>query len=174
MKKNFLNNINYNMTSPSYIPTIRSKLERKILGRNDTKILEKASNIYSFGAKTSAYINSIVFISTNKKSIYSYKDFLKHTFSKHFVDFYIFVLPVKKKKIILLKSPHVYKKAKENFELKLFRFIFKTVSLQKFLIKDLILNKPKNIKCILKSQERPFAYMDLLVQATIQAKKLFI
>lgn len=89
------------MTSLSYIPTIRSKLERKILGKNDPKILEKASNIYSFGAKISAYINPIVFISTNKKSIYLYKDFLKHTFSKHFVNFYIFALPVKKKKIIV-------------------------------------------------------------------------
>ena len=62
-------------------------------------------------------------------------------------------LPIKKKRISVLKSPHVDKKALEQFELKIHKSLFNcTISplyISNF-TKYLILNKPKNIKLMLR------------------------
>jgi len=61
-------------------------------------------------------------------------------------------LPLKKKKITLLKSPHVYKKAKEHFEICCFKttFLIKMSDIQIPCVKYLVFNKPKtlNLKLI--------------------------
>jgi ribosomal protein S10 len=58
-------------------------------------------------------------------------------------------LPIKKKRINLLKSPHVNKKAQEHFELRIYRGILKinlNGSDMMHLIRFLAVNKPKNVK----------------------------
>jgi len=56
-------------------------------------------------------------------------------------------LPVETKKITLLKSPHVHKKAREQFEVRKFTKLFtiKNFKTSKYLL-FIFLNKPKFIK----------------------------
>jgi ribosomal protein S10 len=88
--------------------------------------------------------------STNKNVLLSYKNFLISIFDKSCINYSIF-LPTKKKKITLLKSPHVYKKAKEQFEVRYYKsvtslsFEFSTKSLR-----CLFLNKPSSINLKIK------------------------
>jgi small subunit ribosomal protein S10 len=55
-------------------------------------------------------------------------------------------LPVKTRRITLLKSPHVNKKAREQFQIKLYKknFLIKNFNFNK-IIKYLVINKPNNI-----------------------------
>lgn len=53
--------------------------------------------------------------------------------------------PIKKKHVTLLKSPHVNKRAKENFELRIYKFRFH-VCLNFSELKILRCNIPKNIR----------------------------
>jgi small subunit ribosomal protein S10 len=57
-------------------------------------------------------------------------------------------LPKKIKRITLLKSPHVYKKAREQFECKTFTstIIINNDKLKLGFLKFLIINKPKALK----------------------------
>jgi len=59
----------------------------------------------------------------------------------------IYRLPITKRKITVLKSPHVHKKAMEQFELKIFSSV---LSFDMFYVKLLLpyiyTNKPKNLK----------------------------
>ena len=57
-------------------------------------------------------------------------------------------LPKKIKRITLLKSPHVYKKAREQFECKTFTstIIINNNTLKLGILKFLIINKPKPLK----------------------------
>jgi len=58
----------------------------------------------------------------------------------------IFNLPTKQKQITLLKSPHVNKTAREQFELKTYKTMIQISSFNKFkILKVLLLNKPKTI-----------------------------
>jgi ribosomal protein S10 len=176
MKKKKITERQKHFYSPSFLPTVRMKKERAKIGRYETRIWTNAVQNFErpfLDILIPAYINSMVFVSTNKESLYAYKDFLNQTFSKKLLDTYIFVLPVKKKRIVLLKSPHVYKKAKEHFELQLFRFVFKTVSLSPILLKELILNKPKNIKCSLKSMFYAEVYGIFLIQAAMDSRTMY-
>jgi ribosomal protein S10 len=65
----------------------------------------------------------LVYKSLSKKSLYSYKDFLEINLNKFVNDFTIIPLPKKKRKVVLLKSPHVNKKAKEAFEIVYYKFM---------------------------------------------------
>ena len=77
--------------------------------------------------------------------------FLKKTLKLLNIDFSIFCLPKKKKKISLLKSPHVNKKAIEQFELQLFSSILILENnCNSKILKYLIINKPKSIDLKLK------------------------
>ena len=84
--------------------------------------------------------------STNKK-INIYLTFLLSIFKKLEIKYKYIKIPLLLKKITLLKSPHVNKKAREQFELKIFKktiIIYSNLKLK--ILKFLILNKPKFIK----------------------------
>lgn len=53
-------------------------------------------------------------------------------------------LPKKKNKITLLKSPHVFKKAKEQFEFNLYKVVI-NIELTPLQLKYVLQNKPKAI-----------------------------
>jgi ribosomal protein S10 len=88
----------------------------------------------------------IIICSSSKKSIDLYFNFLILVLNKLNVTFFVFNLPTDKKRIALLKSPHVYKKSKEHFEIRK----YKSVILIDFrvdlkMLKLLLLNKPKSV-----------------------------
>ena len=60
-------------------------------------------------------------------------------------------IPTKIKRITILKSPHVFKKAREQFELKIYtkNIIIKNIENVNFL-KNLLINKPKFININIK------------------------
>jgi len=115
----------------------------------------------------------ISFKSTDKTTQQIYKHFLKTLLTK-FKSFLLktdtkllinFInLPNKLNKISLLKSPHVNKKAFEQFQLKTYKsivilktnkdnkHIFNSLLGQKIL-KSIFINKPKNIKLLFKFKE---------------------
>ena len=71
-----------------------------------------------------------------------YVFFLKKVFYDLGVPFSIFYLPIKKKRITLLKSPHVNKTAREQFEIKHYRVCLKLKSFINFsVLKWILLNK---------------------------------
>ncbi len=87
-------------------------------------------------------------------TLQAYSSYLEQVFKHLSIDFSIFYLPRVSKKITLLKSPHVYKKAKEQFELREYKAVIKfelnstsTVDSMKFAL----YNKPKCIKLKIKS-----------------------
>ena len=89
----------------------------------------------------------ITICSIDKTLLGIYLTFLKNILKKLNVVYTSTNLPLKIKKITLLKSPHVHKKAREQFEIKKFKklFIIKNLKLSKYLI-FVFLNKPKFIK----------------------------
>ncbi|MBL4623632.1 MAG: hypothetical protein JKY42_00565 [Flavobacteriales bacterium] len=93
----------------------------------------------------------IILSSNSKKSLVLYILFLKLLFKKLKLNFSVFNLPSTKKRLTLLKSPHVYKKSKEHFEIKNFKVLF---SFNSFIeintLKYLMLNKPHSVVLKLK------------------------
>jgi len=89
----------------------------------------------------------ITICSIDKTLLGIYLTFLKNIFKKLNIVYTSTNLPLKIKKITLLKSPHVHKKAREQFEIKKFKklFIIKNLKLSKYLV-FIFLNKPKFIK----------------------------
>ena len=90
--------------------------------------------------------------SLNKESLHLYKTFLIKILEKISIDYKTFDLPTKQKRITLLKSPHVNKSAREQFELKAYKsviYISNKISSEK--IKFIIINKPKTIKVNIKN-----------------------
>lgn len=84
--------------------------------------------------------------SLNKEAIHLYQEFLKSVLEKINIKPQIFNLPTKKKRITFLKSPHVNKTAREQFEIKYYKFIFQTDTKIGFNeLKLILLNKPKMI-----------------------------
>lgn len=88
--------------------------------------------------------NILIFTSTSKNILNLYKKFLILNFKYFFLNYLIINLPTKKKFKTFLKSPHVNKKAKENFNLFVYKFKIYT-SLNLRLLKILRINVPKNI-----------------------------
>ena len=71
-----------------------------------------------------------------------YVFFLKKVFHDLNIKFSIFFLPIKRKRITLLKSPHVNKTAREQFEIKHYRVCLKLKSFINFsVLKWILLNK---------------------------------
>jgi ribosomal protein S10 len=93
----------------------------------------------------------VILKSFDQISLMLYKKFLTFFFKKHFITIHSIVLPIKKRRISVLKSPHVDKRAMEQFEVKIYKCNI-TCILSKNLytkyIKMLFINKPKNIKLI--------------------------
>jgi ribosomal protein S10 len=90
--------------------------------------------------------------STNKDALILYKNYLKKNFSNLNIEFKIFNLPTTKQRITLLKSPHVNKSAREQFEIKHYTT---TIQINSFFKKKnlhcLLLNKPKIVTVSIKS-----------------------
>ena len=89
--------------------------------------------------------------SLNKESIVFYKIFIEKIFTILKVSFKYINLPNKKKRITLLKSPHVNKSAREQFQITTYKMLIlikNNISLTK--LKLIILNKPKTVKLSIK------------------------
>jgi ribosomal protein S10 len=87
----------------------------------------------------------ILAYSSNSKNILNlYKNFLKKMFNLFNFKYLIINSPTKQKIKTFLKSPHVNKRAKENFELNIHKFKLHT-SLNLSFIKLFRYNVPKNI-----------------------------
>lgn len=89
--------------------------------------------------------NQIQIESVNKKCFNLYLSFILKTFLLLNIKVKMFCLPQKLKKITFLKSPHVFKKSKEHFELRKYKVFLNFNSKKEFLY-FLILNKPSTIK----------------------------
>lgn len=90
--------------------------------------------------------------SLNNKILKFYLNFLTKICKKLNINYSLIMLPSKTKKITVLKSPHVFKKAREQFQIKYFNAAC-TIKAQAFspeLLKFLYLNKPSTIKITLR------------------------
>lgn len=86
-------------------------------------------------------INSI-----NYDALKVYTNFLSTILKKKNIDYNITSLPKKIKKITLLKSPHVYKKAREQFQIiRNSKLINVKNKINNNILKFLIINKPKMV-----------------------------
>lgn len=89
-------------------------------------------------------------VSNNNNLLLAYCNYLKSVCKKFNIDFKFSSQPMQIKRITLLKSPHVNKKAKESFELRTYKMsLFFTMKkrFKSLMILDSILkNKPKFIK----------------------------
>lgn len=98
-------------------------------------------------------MNNKVFIlkSLDAKSIYLYKNFIVALLSTINIKYRVFHFPIKKKTVTLLKSPHVYKSAREQFEIRYYKMIVFIPKLSNsFVLNNLLINKPKNIQLRIK------------------------
>lgn len=85
--------------------------------------------------------------SLSRESLYVYKNFIISTLKKSNILYSIAYLPKKKKRITLLKSPHVYKTSREQFQFVTYKMLISLNSLLTLKeVKFLILNKPKTVK----------------------------
>ena len=66
--------------------------------------------------------------SLHKESVKLYINFLQKMLRKIKVNFSIIALPEKKNRVTLLKSPHVNKSAREQFEIRYYRTLLKIKS----------------------------------------------
>lgn len=96
-------------------------------------------------------ILQITISSIDRTILTIYLKFLKRILTKLNIEYTCTNLPLKIKKITLLKSPHVHKKAREQFELTTFKKVFTITNFKntKSLL-FLFLNKPKFLKIKLK------------------------
>ena len=92
-------------------------------------------------------ILKIIVLSTNLFSVQVFANFVCKVLQIYTEKVSMLILPTKKTSITLLKSPHVYKKSKEQYLLKKYRVVIlgSASSFNKNLLKFLLLNKPKSI-----------------------------
>ena len=84
--------------------------------------------------------------SVHKTSLFLYLTYLKSFFNKLEIKYTITYLPTTCKRITLLKSPHVYKYAQEQFEIFLYKISIRIHCINLKALKFLNLNKPRSIK----------------------------
>ena len=88
--------------------------------------------------------------SLSKESLSLFKSLVAKTLESANISYTTFDLPAIKKRVTLLKSPHVNKTAREQFQLTSHRsLITLKIPLNLEIIKFLIVNKPKTVKVIL-------------------------
>jgi ribosomal protein S10 len=88
--------------------------------------------------------------SIDQNSLMIYKNFLEDVLFKLVIRYKVSNIPTTKKRITLLKSPHVNKKSREQFQHTRYKVFFKIKnSLDIRAIKYMILNKPKTVKVVL-------------------------
>ena len=92
------------------------------------------------------------FKSISIKVLTLYSKFIIKILTKLKITYTYITLPTRIKYVTVLKSPHVYKKAREQFQLKIFKVVFKlsNYKINNQLLKYFYLNKPNYIKLILK------------------------
>ncbi len=99
-------------------------------------------------------IKSLYIKSSCNYTLQAYVFYLQKTFKLLNLNISVFYLPRLSKKITLLKSPHVFKKAKEQFELREYKAVIKIINCDsQFLnkIKFVLFNRPKSIQLKIKS-----------------------
>jgi ribosomal protein S10 len=88
--------------------------------------------------------------SVDQNSLIIYKNFLEDVLFKLVIKYKVSNIPTTKKRITLLKSPHVNKKSREQFQRTRYKVFFKIKSsLDIRAIKYIISNKPKTVKVVL-------------------------
>ena len=88
--------------------------------------------------------------SVDQNSLIIYKKFLEDILFKLLITYKVSNIPSTKKRITLLKSPHINKKSREQFEHTRYKVFFKIKnSLDVRAIKYIISNKPKTVKVVL-------------------------
>ena len=89
--------------------------------------------------------------SLNKNILKIYCFYLKKIFNFLKINYSLLYLPTKNSRITLIKSPHVNKKAREQFEIKFYSLNFNvTCNLDLSLLRLILLNKPSIIQLKLK------------------------
>jgi small subunit ribosomal protein S10 len=82
--------------------------------------------------------------SVNCEALKAYLIFLNSILEKKQINYNIINLPKKIKRVTLLKSPHVYKKAREQFQIvKNSKIIYIRNKINNQILKFLIIKKPK-------------------------------
>ena len=90
--------------------------------------------------------------SLHKESVKLYINFLQKTLRKIKVNFSIIALPEKRNRVTLLKSPHVNKSAREQFEIRYYRTLLKIKSdIDHETLESLLINKPKSVTVSVKA-----------------------
>ena len=90
--------------------------------------------------------------SLHKESVKLYINFLQKMLRKIKVNFSIIALPEKKNRVTLLKSPHVNKSAREQFEIIYYRTLLKIRSdIDHKTLELLLINKPKSVTISVKA-----------------------
>ena len=85
--------------------------------------------------------------SLNSNSFYTYINFIQKLLCKLNIVFTQISLPTNKKRITLLKSPFVNKRAREQFEIKFYKSIIRIKgSLDLLTLKMFLINKPSTIQ----------------------------
>lgn len=90
--------------------------------------------------------------SIDEKSLKIYLTKIEKVLKTIKIDYKLFNLPKKRRRITLLKSPHVNKTAREQFEIIHYTSVIQLFSANKFYaFKILTLNKPKTVKVSIKN-----------------------
>lgn len=89
--------------------------------------------------------------SLNKESLTFFNKFIIDSLSKLNLQFTYLSMPKKSKVLTLLKSPHVHKSSREQFEITKHKTIINIkTGYSSNLVNFLILNKPKTVKIIIR------------------------
>ncbi len=99
-------------------------------------------------------MKQIIIKSSCNYTLKAYVTYLDLLFKKMSLNISIFYLPSTERKITLLKSPHVYKKAKEQFKVSTYKAVISVDITNKVSVNQigyLLINKPKAIFIKIKS-----------------------
>lgn len=100
-------------------------------------------------------MKQLIIKSCCKYTLKTYTTFLELLFSKIGQKSSTFYLPATQRKITLLKSPHVNKKAKEQFQISTYKAVLslnnKDINFSLHQFSTFLLNKPKTISIKIKS-----------------------
>lgn len=89
--------------------------------------------------------------SFKQQTLTTYVIFLAKLLKKMNLNFALINVKKKKKRITLLKSPHVHKKAREQFQICLYKKVIQIKSVKTLMhLKYLLLNKPKLLNITIK------------------------
>ena len=97
------------------------------------------------------YFLKIELKTVNKSILNIYNNFLQKFLIKLSLLYKQFTLPIKKKKFTLLRSPHVFKKSREQFQIIKYKHIYLFLSpISTSVLKFLFINKPSEINMTIK------------------------